>query len=163
MGRNRIYCAVFIILLLASALAGCGRKGADTDFENDLKEYASVMQSLPADSYYAFADMSSEHDALLVAESVFDNLDGTLAAVEATVYGFDKDGDIKEYGPVASGGSANPLAAKDGELFCAHHRYIDKLHIDEASSKMITEESDDFEEYGAAEVIAFRPVSDKAG
>ena len=166
MKRIKAYRAVYIILifsLLASVFAGCGRKGAGSVYEDDLKSYASVIQSLPEGSYYAFADMSSEHDALLVAESVFDNLDGTFAAVEATVYGFDKDGGIKEYGTVKSGGSANPLAAKDGELYCAHHQYIGKVHIDEAASEMITAESDDFEEYGKTVVIAFTPVSEKAG
>ncbi len=159
----RILCFMLLFAMLAPALAGCGRKGAGTVYEDNMRSYASVIETLPEDSYYAFADMSKEHDALLVTDHVFDNLDGTFAAVEATVYGFDKEGRIREYGQVKSGGSANPLAAKDSELYCAHHRYIDKVHIDEAASEMITVESDDFEAYGDTVVIAFTPVSDEAG
>ena len=154
---------VIVLIMLAAALAGCGRKGAGTPYEDDMKSYDSVIESLPAGSYYAFADMSPDHDALLVTEYVFDNLDGTLAAIDATVYGFDKDGGIKEYGTVKSGGTANPLAVKDGELYCAHHQYIDKVRIDESASEMITDEGDYFEDYGDTVVIAFTPVSEKAG
>ena len=158
----RLVYIILISALLASALAGCGGKGAGIPYEENMKSYTSVIESLPEGSYYAFADMSPKHDALLVTEHVFDNMDGTLAAIEATVYCFDKDGNIKEYGQVESGGTANPLAAKDSELYCAHHLYIDKVHIDVAESKMLTVESHDFEAYGDSVVIAFRPVSIEA-
>ena len=166
MKRNiseRSLCILLVLVMLAAVLAGCGRKGAGTPYEDDMKSYASIIDRLPAGSYYAFADMSPDHDALLVTDHVFDNLDGTLAAIEATVYGFDKDGGIKEYGTVKSGGTANPLAVKDSELYCAHHHYIDKVRIDEAASEMITDEGDFFEDYGDTVVIAFTPVTEKAG
>ena len=166
MKRNisaQVLCILLVLIILTAAIAGCGRIRAGTPYEDDMKSYASVIESLPAGSYYAFADMSQDHDALLVTDHVFDNLDGTLAAVEATVYGFDKYGSIKEYGTVKSGGTANPLAVKDSELYCAHHQYIDKVRIEEYDSQMITDEGDYFEDYGDTVVIAFTQVKEKAG
>ena len=166
MRRNitaRALCIVLVLIMLSAALAGCGREGAGTPYEDDTESYSAVIESLPSGSYYAFADMSPDHDALLVTGSVFDNLDGTLAAVEATVYGFDRNGAIKEYGTVKSGGTANPLAVKDSELYCAHHQYIDKVRIDESASQMITDEGDYFADYGDTVVIAFTPVPEQTG
>ena len=58
--------------------------------KKDLELYASVFSSLKEGQYYAFADINSEFDALLVTDSVFDNMDGNNAAIEATVYGLIK-------------------------------------------------------------------------
>ena len=120
-------------------------------------DYDTIIGYLSDDCYYAFADMDKEHDALLVAEknTVFDNGDGTMASTEATVYGYDAKGNIIEYGPVAGGGTATPLAAKDSELFYGGRDYMNKVHIDEASSQMITDEGSYFDEYEDAIVIAF--------
>ena len=124
-------------------------------------DYDTIIGYLSDDLYYALADMDKDHDALLIAkeDTVFDNADGTMASTEAYVYGYDENGNIILYGYVAGGGTATPLAAKDSELFCGGHNYMNKVHIDEASSKMITDEGEYFDEYEDATVIAFTRAS----
>ena len=50
-------------------------------------DFQTIIDALSEDTYYAFADMNEENDALLVAQKdfVFDNGDGKMAATEATV------------------------------------------------------------------------------
>ncbi len=163
------------LIMTVSMIAGCGNAAADVPVvtpeetkpsavELALESYDTVITSLSADSWYAFADMDKDHDALLVAKKdfVFDNGDGTMAATEATVYGYDQNGRIKEYGYVAGGGTATPLAAKDSTLFYGGRDYMNKVHIEEASSEMVTEEGAFFDEYENAVVIAFTPVDASA-
>lgn len=119
--------------------------------------FDTIIQSLPEDSYYAFADMDPDRDALLVAkeDTVFDYGGGVMASTEADVYGYDWKDCILGYGRVEGGGTATPLAAKDGKLYFGGHKSMNKVHIDEASSEMIVDEGAYFDEYEDAEVVAF--------
>ncbi|MCR5735607.1 MAG: hypothetical protein K6G22_13450 [Lachnospiraceae bacterium] len=123
----------------------------------DIYSYDTIISYLSEDSYYAYADMDKDHDALLIArdETVFDNLDGNMASTEADVYGYDENGMIIYYGFVAGGGTATPLAAKDSELFYGGHHYMNKVHIDESVSEMIIDEGEYFDEYFDATVVSF--------
>lgn len=120
-------------------------------------DFDTIIDALSEDSYYAFADMDEFHDALLVTDSdlVFDNGDGKMAATGATVYGYDNKNTIIEYGVVAGGGTATPLACKDHELFYGGHNYMNKVHIDEGKGELITEEGEFFDEYEDAIAIEF--------
>lgn len=131
-------------------------------YEKAMEEYASVLETLPEDHFFAFADMSSEHDALLVAgpEDTFTGPEDVPQAIRAKVYGFDKDGNIKEYGTVESGGTANPLAAKDGELYMAGHHFTHSARIDEAASELAVNEEASSDDYLDAVTILFRPASE---
>ncbi|MBR1630204.1 MAG: hypothetical protein IJ679_13225 [Lachnospiraceae bacterium] len=123
----------------------------------DVYDFDTIIDALSEDSYYAFADMDETNDALLVTSSdlVFDNGDGTMAATEATVYGYDNNHHIIEYGLVAGGGTATPLACKDHELFYGGHNYMNKVHIDEENAELITDEGEYFDEYDEAIVVEF--------
>ena len=124
---------LFGLIMTMAVVGGCGKEtGTTADVEEnetpaaveqDAQTFDSILASLPADAYYAYADMDKDHDALLVTtkDLVFDNGDGVMAATEADVYGIDQDGKVKEYGHVAGGGTATPLACKDGVLFCGGH------------------------------------------
>ena len=162
---------LFGLIMTMAVVGGCGKEAGTTAdveenetlaaVEQDAQTFDSILASLPADAYYAYADMDKDHDALLVTtkDLVFDNGDGVMAATEADVYGIDQDGKVKEYGHVAGGGTATPLACKDGVLFCGGHNYMNKIHIEEATSEMITEEGEYFDEYDEAVVVAFNPSS----
>lgn len=123
--------------------------------EAGYESFNKIISTLPAGSYYAFADMDKDHDVLLVTDYVFDNLDGNMATTEADVYGFDKNGDIVKYGHIAAGGTATPLAAKDSEVFVGGHSYMNKLHLDEKAGEIVTVEGEFFDEYENAIVINF--------
>ena len=65
-GRRALCAVLAAVMAMSMALAGCGGKGAGIPYEENMKSYASVIESLPEGLYYAFADMSPKHDALLV-------------------------------------------------------------------------------------------------
>ena len=124
----------------------------------DVYDYDTIIGYLAEDSYYAYADMDELKDALLVTTSdmVYDIGDGTMAASEATVFGYDKEGKIVEYGYVAGGGTATPLACKDSILFYGGRDYMNKVHIDENAGEMIIDEGEYFDEYEDAIVVEFK-------
>ncbi len=124
----------------------------------DVYDYETVLGYLSDGSWYAYADMDELKDALLVtsSEMVYDNGDGTMAASEATVFGYDKNGMIVQYGYVAGGGTATPLACKDNVLYYGGRDYMNKAHIDEGASEMVIDEGEYFDEYEDAVVVEFR-------
>ena len=85
-------------------------------------------------------------DVLLVCSMAYDNLDGNMAAIDAVVFGYDKNGVPFEIGKVCSGGTAYPLTVADGKLFTGSNHWIckyaltdDKLMIMEDSSVVYDE------------------------
>lgn len=68
-------------------------------------------------------------DALLVCGGAYDNMDGNMAAIDSTIYIYDKDGVPTCIGFVSSNGTAYPLAAKDGILYVAIYHGISTYTI----------------------------------
>ena len=68
-------------------------------------------------------------DALLVCGGAYDNMDGNMAAIDSTIYIYDKDGVPTCLGFVSSNGTAYPLAAKDGILYVAIYHGISTYTI----------------------------------
>lgn len=67
-------------------------------------------------------------DVFLVCSSAYDNLDGNMAAIDSAIFIY-KDGVPFEVGKVESGGTANPLAIKDGKLYVGTHHNMTKYTI----------------------------------
>lgn len=128
-----------------------------------VNDFDTIIDMLSEDYYYAYADMSEFGDALLItgSDKVFDNGDGTMAATEATVYGYGLNANIVELGSVAGGGTATPLACKDHEIFYGGHNYMNKVHIDMATFELFTDEGEYFDEYEDATVVEFKPAVSK--
>ena len=89
-----------------------------------------------------------ETDVLLVCSMAYDNLDGNMAAIDATVFMY-KDGVPCEVGKVCSGGTAYPLTVVDGKLvtgsnhwFCKYALTGDELVIMEKASVVYDENGD---------------------
>ena len=163
-----------LAILLGSLMAatvvfsGCGSKEADTDaadtteeteeaevtspYETDQEAFDMILRHLEPGQVYAYADIDEKHDALLVASGSFDNGDGNMAAIDATIYGFDKNGELMEYGKVESSSTAYPLAVADGCLFYGGNHDMSKVYIDEENGSLITKEyaSETFDEDGNA-------------
>ena len=169
--------------LMAAMITGCGGKNTDVPdtqeaqqtesdteaeaeapaaIEVDMANYESIIASLPEGYYYAFADIDKDNDALLVAEpdAVFEDLEGNKNAKAARIYGYDNNGNIKEYGYIESGSTANPLAVKEGKVYYASHDTLSTAYIDEASSELVTSESDSFEDYDDVVVIVFNAAGE---
>ena len=139
---------VLLMVAMLLSLTGCNKKettpetptevtqqAVDSPYELNMKNYESFIKSLPAGGYYAFAAMDKDHDALLVTDAVFQDGDKTLAS-EATVYGYDKDGNIVEYGDVIGGGTAYPLSVKDNNLYFGNKTSMTKVTIEEYRNAM---------------------------
>lgn len=139
---------VLLMAAMVLSLAGCNKKEAtseattnvaqqtvDSPYDLNMSTYENLIKSLPAGGYYAFAAMDKDHDALLVTDAVFQDGDKTYAS-EATVYGFDKDGNIVEYGDVIGGGTAYPLSVKDNHLYFGNKSSMTKVTIEEYRNAM---------------------------
>lgn len=148
--KRNVMSLIGILLMVAMllSLTGCNKKEAtpenttevteqtvDSPYELNMKNYESLIKSLPEGGYYAFASMDKDHDALLVTDAVFQDGDKTLAS-EATVYGYDKDGNIVEYGDVIGGGTAYPLSVKDNNLYFGNKASMTKVTIEEYRNAM---------------------------
>lgn len=139
---------LLLMVAMVLSLTGCNKKAAtpeettevtqqtvDSPYELNMKNYESFIKSLPEGGYYAFAAMDKDHDALLVTDAVFQDGGKTLAS-EATVYGYDKDGNIVEYGDVIGGGTAYPLSVKDNNLYFGNKTSMTKVTIEEYRNAM---------------------------
>ncbi len=91
--------------------------------------FAPVTDTLSAGKHFAMVDLGANEDALLVTDYVYDDLEGHNATIMANVYTTDQDGKVVDCGSVNSQGTAYPLAVKDGQLFIAGHRYIQKYTL----------------------------------
>ncbi|MEE3374452.1 MAG: hypothetical protein VZR25_04805, partial [Acutalibacteraceae bacterium] len=139
---------LLLMVAMVLSLTGCNKKAAtpeettevtqqtvDSPYELNMKNYESFIKSLPEGGYYAFAAMDKDHDALLVTDAVFQDGGKTLAS-EATVYGYDKNGNIVEYGDVIGGGTAYPLSVKDNNLYFGNKTSMTKVTIEEYRNAM---------------------------
>ena len=139
---------LLLMVAMVLSLTGCNKKAAtpeettevtqqtvDSPYELNMKNYESFIKSLPEGGYYAFAAMDKDHDALLVTDAVFQDGGKTLAS-EATVYGYDKNGNIVEYGDVIGGGTAYPLSVKDNNLYFGNKTSMTKVTIEEYRNDM---------------------------
>lgn len=88
-------------------------------------------------------------DVLLLSDGLFEMGDGTGAAVNTEVYCY-KDGAPYYLGYVKCGGSANPLAEKDGKLYAAGHHYIGKITVTDNELVTVEEAWQTFDKKGNA-------------
>lgn len=98
---------------------------------------------------------------MLVANKdfLFEEDGGNMFCTKAKIYGFDKDGNVKEYGDAVSGGTANPLAVGDGCLYIGNHRELTRMYIDREKSELITEGERDFAELEGTNEVIFNEVN----
>ena len=73
---------------------------------------------------------------LLVASGAYDDLEGHMAAIDAEVYIYTDDS-IAYAGYAESGGTAYPLAEKDGKLYAAGNHFVTKYAV--TDGKLVVE------------------------
>ena len=136
--------------------------GIIESFSFTIYSFDTIIDYIPDYMYYSFAGTDNDSKVLLVAgpDTVFDNGDGTIVSTEAMIYGYDENGSVTRYGYIAGGGTATPLAVKDGILFFGGHDYMNKVHLGLSLSEMTVEEGEFFDEYEYADVIAFSKASE---
>ncbi|MCR5687428.1 MAG: hypothetical protein K6G58_05345 [Lachnospiraceae bacterium] len=74
-------------------------------------------------------------DVLAVAGATFSGY-GEDAAVDAEIFRYADDGTIEYLGYLQCGGTANPLAVKDGMVYTAGHHYVGKHTV--TDGKLVT-------------------------
>lgn len=122
-----------------------------TPFLEDLEKYDSIISTLTTNQYYAFAEIGEEgYDALLVADGVYDNGDGIMAAIDAKVYGFGNDGQIYEAGNVWSDGTAYPLAVYEQRIMFGGNHHMAMAFVRDGSVVIEKEADEVFDEQGNA-------------
>ncbi len=94
----------------------------------------------------------NDEDVFLVALSTFGE-DGSENATEAEVFIYDENGAPEYVGFVQSGGSANPLAVKDGMIYTVGHHYVGKHTIKDGELVTVAEATETFDEEGNASYI----------
>ena len=120
-----------------------------TPFLEDLEKYDSIISTLTKNQYYAFAAVGDGYDVLLVADGAFDNGDGNMAAIDATVYGLD-NGKPYYAGNVWSDGTAYPIAVYEDMLMCGGNHSMTMANVIDASVIIQKEAYEEFDENGNA-------------
>lgn len=122
---------MMIIAAFAAALLSC------TPRPSVPERFSSVTDTLSAGKHFVLADLGGDGDALLITDYVYDDLEGHMATIMADVYATDSDGKVVNCGSVISQGTAYPLAVRDGRLFTAGHRFIQKYTLRNSDGKLM--------------------------
>ena len=88
---------------------------------------------------YANVDVG-DVNCFFVTSGTYDNLDGNMAGIDATIFTYD-DGNLVELGKICSGGTAYPIATKDGYIYTASNHWICKYLIADDNELTIMEKA----------------------
>lgn len=176
---KKIYAVIMTLALATGMLAGCGKKAepvqtnqeavepvpneqeiveavrddeevVEAPFLTNLEKYDSIISKLTKNQYYAFAGIGEDYDALLVADGVYDNGDGNMAAIDAKVYGFGNDGKLYEAGSVWSDGTAYPLAVYENSIMFGGNHHMTMACVRDGAVIIEKEADEVFDEQGNA-------------
>lgn len=123
--RKMIFMAAFAAILLS-----CSPRASVPE------RFSAVTDTLSAGKHFALADLGGEKEALLITDYVYDDLEGHMATILANVYAADPESNVVDCGSVMSQGTAYPLAVRDGHLFTAGHRFIQKYTLRNSDGKL---------------------------
>lgn len=89
--------------------------------------FDELISYLEKGQAYAYVELQggNEGKLLLITEQTYDNLDGNMATIDVCIYGEDANGKIHYMTCASSQGTANPIAIKDGVLYCGGHHNVD--------------------------------------
>ena len=122
---------MMIMAAFAATLLSCEQRPSVPE------RFTSVTDTLTTGKYFALADLGGDDDALLITDYVYDDLEGHMATIMADVYATDSDGNAVNCGSVISQGTAYPLAVRNGRLFTAGHRFIQKYTLRNSDGKLM--------------------------
>ncbi len=105
-----------------------------------------VDRKLSAGMGYA-NEKIGDTDVFFVSSGTYDNLDGNIAAIDATMFVYNDEGPY-EIGKVACGGTAYPLAIQDGKLFAAGGHWISTYTVEDNQLVMTERASVEFDTDG---------------
>ncbi len=136
-----------------------GEPESDADYLGVVKDHEQMTSTEGCDTFTQMVDRMlsdgqgyanaklGDTDVLVVAGSTFSGY-GEDAAVDAELFCYKEDGSIAYLGFVQSGGSANPLAVKDGMLYTAGHHYVGKHTVTDGKLMTVEEAWETFDTDG---------------
>ncbi len=127
--------------------AQAGEHVMTTDMEN-CDTFTQIVDKLPKGAGYANVKLG-DTDVLLVASGTYDNLDGNMAAIDAEIFMY-KDTIPTYLGYVECGGTANPLAIKDGCIYSSGHHFVNKSTVTDDKLVTVEEVWENFDTSGNA-------------
>jgi len=110
--------------------------------------FTQIVDKLADGAGYVNAQVG-DADVLLVTSGTFDNGDGSMAAIDAEIFAY-VDGVPAYLGYVTSGGTAYPVAVKDGILYTGGNHFVRKSNIINNELVLMEESSETFDTDGNA-------------
>ena len=102
--------------------------------------YEDLIVALHAGQSYAYAPICEGEDALLVSSYTYDDLEGHLASIDASIYILGSDNIVHKVTTVQTGGTAYPLAiTPDNKLIISSNHSIQIAYIEKSSGKIVIE------------------------
>ena len=100
--------------------------------------FTQIVDKLPAGRGYTTVKVG-DADVLLVASGVYDDLEGHMAAIDAEIFDYNENDGIEYLGYITSGGTAYPLALKDGKLYSGGNHFMRKSVVSDGMLQSMEE------------------------
>ena len=112
----------------------------EIDF-SDCDTFTDMLNKKKITAGMGYANITvGDVDVFAVTSGTYDNMDGNMAGIDATLFTYD-DGNIVELGKICSGGTAYPIATKDGYIYTASNHWVCKYVIGDDNSLQIIEKA----------------------
>ncbi len=112
----------------------------EIDF-SDCDTFTDMLNKKKITAGMGYANITvGDVDVFAVTSGTYDNMDGNMAGIDATLFTYD-DGNIVELGKICSGGTAYPIATKDGYIYTASNHWVCKYVIGDDNSLQIMEKA----------------------
>lgn len=113
----------------------------EAKFERDIFEsFDEIISLLDKGNGYAIVKVNGlDEEVLLITEGVYDNGDGNMASIDASVYRY-SDGSVINIGNVISDGTAYPISLdKDGRIYSGGHHQVSVDVISEETKAIMSQ------------------------
>ncbi len=128
-------------------ILSAGEGVAPTIDISDCDTFTQIVDTKLSDGM-GYANVTiGETDVLLVSSGTFDDLNGSKAAIDATVFMYDNEKPV-EVGKLACGGTAYPLSMKDNALYVGSNHWMAKVTIDQGKLSVIDKTVLEFDKDG---------------
>ncbi|MBQ9437455.1 MAG: hypothetical protein IJU50_03915 [Lachnospiraceae bacterium] len=115
---------------------------------SDCDTFTQIVDKLENGRGYANAVLEGT-DVLLVSSGTYDN-EGVQAAIDAEIFSYDSNGKPQYSGYVGAGGTAYPLAVKDGMLYAGGNHFVRKWTVKDGALILVEAAQEVFDEEGNA-------------
>lgn len=145
--------AMAILAVMSVGLVGCtygsaaqgdsaeevaGSSADKMSGEEALQLYAEVLENRSEETAFALLEMDTAYRVLIVSDGIYDEGTEQQASPYGTVYYY-IDGECKNLGEVAAGGTAYPLRFSENGIYAGDGQGMTKYVIDEANGTLTTQ------------------------